>query len=151
MVGRWPRCHQGSADDGLWGDDLDVHRGKVIGMEMRPVYGEETPIGNGVYRDLSPILRTLRQKVFSKRKPTFGDLWDLGDESGPGTRAHLGSPRQSLRVDILPDVRQFAVSNGNVEYPMVLERLVRGLDSSCSEADDHDPVSLRYELGGIRI
>jgi hypothetical protein len=52
-----------------------------------------------------------------------------------------------LRVDILPDVRQFAISNGNGEDPMVLERLIRGFDSPRSEADDHNPVSLRYEEG----
>ena len=53
-----------------------------------------------------------------------------------------------MRVDILPDVRQFAISNGNGEDPMVLERPVRGFNSSRSEADNQNPVSLRYELGG---
>ena len=46
---------------------------------------------------------------------------------GPGAPVHLGGPRQRLRVDILLDVRHFAVSNGNVEDPLVLERPVRGL------------------------
>src|SRR6266568_7535588 len=64
---------------------------------------------------------------------------------------HLGGPRQCLRVDILPDVRQFAISNGNVEDPMVLERPIRGFDSPRSEADDQNPVSLRYELGGLWV
>jgi len=54
-------------------------------------------------------------------------------------------------VDIFPDVRQFAISNGNGEDPMVLERLIRGFDSPRSEADDHNPVSLRYELGGLWV
>jgi hypothetical protein len=36
-------------------------------------------------------------------------------------RAHLGGPRQCLRVDILPDVRQFAISNGNGEDPMITD------------------------------
>jgi hypothetical protein len=31
---------------------------------------------------------------------------------------------------------------------MVLERLIRGYDSPRSEADDQNPVSLRYEFGG---
>ena len=66
-------------------------------------------------------------------------------------RGHLGGPRQCLRVDILPDVRQFAISNGNVEDPMVLERLIRGFDFPRSEADDQNPVSLRYELGGLWV
>src|ERR1700730_9968763 len=70
------------------------------------------------------------------------------DGSGPGARVRLGSPRQCLRVDILPDVRQFAISNGNGEDPMVLERPIRCFDSPRSEADDQNPVSLRYELGG---
>ena len=69
---------------------------------------------------------------------------------GKGLRArgHLGGPRQCLRVDILPDVRQFAISNGNGEDPMVLERPIRGFDSPRSESDDQNPISLRYELGG---
>jgi len=66
----------------------------------------------------------------------------------PGVRVHLGGPRQCLRVDILPDVRQFAILNGNGEGPMVLELPIRGFDSPRSEADDQNPVSLRYELGG---
>ena len=73
------------------------------------------------------------------------------DGSGPGARVHLGGPRQCLRVDILPDVRQFAISNGNGEDPMVLERLIRGFDSPRSEADDQNPVSLRYEFGGLWV
>ena len=63
----------------------------------------------------------------------------------------LGGPRQCLRIDILPDVRQFAISNGNGEDPMVLERSIRGFNSPRSETDDQNPVSLRYELGGLRV
>ena len=73
------------------------------------------------------------------------------DGSGPGSCIHLGGPRQCLRVDILPDVRQFAISNDNVEDPMVLKRPIRGFDSPRSEADDQNPVSLRYELGGLWV
>src|SRR5450755_2355946 len=73
------------------------------------------------------------------------------DGSGPGARVRLGGPRQCLRVDILPDVRQFAISNGNGEDPMVLELPVRGFDSPRSEADDQNPVSPRYELGGLWV
>ena len=75
----------------------------------------------------------------------------ISDGLKPGARGHLGGPRQCLRVDILPDVRQFAISNGYGEDPMVLERLIRGFDSPRSEADDHNPVSLRYELGGLWV
>src|SRR5208282_6853665 len=67
------------------------------------------------------------------------------------TKPLLGGPRQCLRVDILPDVRQFAISNGNGEDPIVLERPIRGFDSPRSEADDQNPVSLRYELGGLWV
>jgi len=56
-----------------------------------------------------------------------------------------------LRVDILPNVRQFAISNGNGEDPMVLERPVRGFNSPRSEADNQNPVSLRYEFGGLWV
>src|SRR6202167_5504898 len=73
------------------------------------------------------------------------------DGSGPGARGRLGGPRECLRVDILPDVRQFAISNGNVEDPVVLERLICGFDFPRSEADDQNPVSLRYELGGLWV
>jgi hypothetical protein len=58
------------------------------------------------------------------------------DGSGPGARGHLGGPRQCLRVDILPDVRQFAILNGNGEDPIVLERFIRGYDLPLSETDD---------------
>ena len=73
------------------------------------------------------------------------------DGSGPGARGHLGGPRQCMRVDILPDVRQFAISNGNGEDPMVLEFPIRGFDSPRREANDQNPVSLRYELGGLWV
>jgi aryl-alcohol dehydrogenase-like predicted oxidoreductase len=39
--------------------------------------------------------------------------------SGLGARVHLGGPRSCLRIDILPDVRQLAISNGNGEDPDV--------------------------------
>jgi hypothetical protein len=42
-----------------------------------------------------------------------------------------------------------SVSNGNGEDPMVLPRPIRGFDSPLSEADDQNPVSLRYEFGGL--
>src|SRR4249919_2118204 len=71
--------------------------------------------------------------------------------SGPGARGRLGGPRQCLRVDILSDLLHLAISNGNVEDPMVLERPIRGFDSPRREADDQNPVSLRYELGGLWV
>src|ERR1700721_190315 len=67
----------------------------------------------------------------------------------PG-RVHLRGPRQCLRVDVFPDVGQFAVPDRDGEDPVILERLVRGFDLSLREADDQDPVSLRYELPGFR-
>jgi hypothetical protein len=63
----------------------------------------------------------------------------------PG-RVHQRGPRQCFRVDILPDVRHFAVSNGNGEDPIVLELPVRGFDSPPSEADDQSSVALRYKF-----
>ena len=68
----------------------------------------------------------------------------------PG-RVHLRSPRQGLRVDILPDLRHLAISNGNVEDPIVLERLIRGFDFPRSDADDQNPVSLRHEFRGLWV
>jgi hypothetical protein len=57
-------------------------------------------------------------------------------------------PAPVLACHILPDVRHFAISNGNGENPIVLERPIRAFDSPRSEADDQNPVSLRYEFGG---
>ena len=70
---------------------------------------------------------------------------------GVGVPVDLRGPRQCLRVDILVDVRQFAISNGNGEDPMILERPFRGFDCPCSEADDHNPVSLGNEFGRLRV
>ena len=67
----------------------------------------------------------------------------------PGARGSLGGPRQCLRVDILPDLRQFAISNGNGEDPTVFERPIRGFDFPPRETDNHNPVSLCYELGRL--
>ena len=52
-------------------------------------------------------------------------------------------------VDILSDVLHFAVSNGNVEDPIVLERFIRGFDFPRSDSDDQNPVSLRHEFGRL--
>lgn len=76
---------------------------------------------------------------------------DPARSSAPGARVRPGSPRQCLRVHILPHVRQFAISNRNDEDPVVLERPVRGLDSARSEADHQNPVSLRDELRRLRV
>src|SRR6202521_5683401 len=73
------------------------------------------------------------------------------DGSGPGTRVHLGGPRQCLRIDILLDVRYFAISNSNVEDPLVPVRLIRSVDFSRSDTDDQNPVALRYEFGGCWV
>src|ERR1700726_3833020 len=73
------------------------------------------------------------------------------DGSGPGARGHLGCPRQCLGGDKIPELCQFSISNGNGEDPMVLEFPIRGFDSPRSEAHDQNPVSLRYELGGLWV
>src|SRR5476649_1987220 len=70
-----------------------------------------------------------------------GPLCGCGvDGRGRRVRVRLGGPRQCLRVDILPDARQLAVSNRDGEDPVVLERLVRGFDPPPREADDQNPV-----------
>ena len=56
-----------------------------------------------------------------------------------------------MRVDILLDVRHFAFSNGDVEDPLVLVRLIRNIDFSRSDADDQNPISLRHEFGGLWV
>src|ERR1700722_18790140 len=69
----------------------------------------------------------------------------------PPGRVPLRGSRESLRVNVLPDFRHFAISNGNVEDPIVLERLIRGFDFPRSDADDQNPVSLRHEFGGLWV
>jgi hypothetical protein len=64
-------------------------------------------------------------------------------------RVHLGGPRQCLRVDVFPDARHSATSNGDGENPIVFERLVRGFDFPLSDTDDQNPVSLRDVFGGL--
>jgi hypothetical protein len=41
---------------------------------------------------------------------------------------------------------RFAISKRDVEDPVVFKRLIRGFEFSRSDADDKDPVSLRYEF-----
>ncbi len=67
-----------------------------------------------------------------------------------GGRCRLGGLRQCLRVDVLPDPRQFATYNRDVENSMVFPLFVRSFDSSSRDADDQNPVSLCYELGRLR-
>ncbi len=67
------------------------------------------------------------------------------DGSGPGARVHLGGPRQCLRVDILPDVRHLAISDGKVKDEMVFERLICGFDSPLSEDTVADRLLLPLE------
>src|SRR6202043_237218 len=66
----------------------------------------------------------------------------------PG-RVPLRGPREGLRVNVLPDLRHFAISNGNVEDPIVLERLMGGFDFPRSNADDQNPVSCATNSGGV--
>jgi hypothetical protein len=70
------------------------------------------------------------------------------DGSVPGAFVHLGGPRNCLRVDVFPDVRHFAISNGNGDGRVVLERLIRGFDSPPSGADHQNPIALRHVFGG---
>ena len=86
--------------------------------------------------------------VFSVATLSTRIVWcDVGlDGSGSGACGHLGGPRHCLCVDIFPDVRHFAVSNGNGEDPMILKPPVRGFYLPRSEADDQNSVSLGYEL-----
>src|SRR5579872_2065091 len=102
--------------------------------------------------DLSLLIATRRVhwRACTHRDPPiqFAETKQRG-RSGPGARGLLGGPRQCLRVDIFPDVRQFAISNGNGEDPMVLERFVRGFDFPRSDADDQNSVSLCHEFWGL--
>ncbi len=64
---------------------------------------------------------------------------------GPSRRA-----RASACVSMFsPDVRRVAVSNGNVEDPIVLERLIRRFDFPMATPTTRTPVSLRHEFGGL--
>src|ERR1035441_2140932 len=89
-----------------------------------------------------------RSTAHSPSTRTDGRRWPALRQPG---RVDLRGPRQCLRVDILPDVRHFAISNGYGEDPIVLERLVRGFDFPRSDADDQNPVPLRHEFGGLWV
>lgn len=69
----------------------------------------------------------------------------------PGVSGRLGCTGQRLGVDVLPDLRQFAFSNSDVENPVVPERLIGGLDFSRGAADGQNPVSLCHEFGRLRV
>jgi hypothetical protein len=120
-----------------------VENANLARPEARSGFGVTVVVGKPYDSSRHPAASVLLDEIIGR-----SDCTGL-DGSGLGARVHLGGPRQCLRVDILPDVRQFAISNGNGEDPMVLKRLIRGFDSPRSEADDQNPVSLRYELGGL--
>ena len=63
----------------------------------------------------------------------------LGLASGAEARA------SACVSNILPDVRQLAVPNGDREDEMVLERPTGGFDFPPSETNDQNPGALRYE------
>src|SRR3546814_682552 len=71
--------------------------------------------------------------------------WPAPGRSG----RHLRGSRQCLRVDVLPDARQPAITDSDGEDPVVLERLARGLDLAAGEADDQHAVCLRHEFAGL--
>src|SRR4249920_381912 len=62
------------------------------------------------------------------------------DGRGRGARVHLGGPRHGLRVDVLPNVRHLAASNGDGEDPIVLERPIRRCDFPRRGADHQNPI-----------
>src|SRR5450759_691194 len=87
-----------------------------------------------------------RSRLIHRLPRPDGRRWPALRQPG---RGHLGGTRQCLRVDILSDVRQLAIPNSDGEDKIVLERPIRGFDFPRSEADDQNPVSLRYELRGL--
>ena len=69
-----------------------------------------------------------------------------------GPDASICEARASACVSIYSRIFvSFAVSNGDGEDPIVLERLIRGFDFPRREADDQNPVSLRHEFGGLWV
>ena len=68
-----------------------------------------------------------------------------------GVSSRLGGAGQRLGVDILPNLRQFAFWNSNVENPVVPERLIGGLDFPRGDADGQNPVPLRHEFGRLWV
>src|SRR6202140_48402 len=113
---------------------LDVLRG--LGLFQHPASGlVGVPPGPGrANHDGDAGFRGHDSLIFCFRMPLFklfADftnrfVWYRSRWARAWARVHLGGPRQCLRVDILPDVSQFAVSNGNGKNPMVFPRLIRG-------------------------
>jgi hypothetical protein len=60
--------------------------------------------------------------------------------------SRLGCSRECLRVNVLPDVRHLAISNGHGKDEIIFERPIRGLHFSPSEASHQHSVSLRDEF-----
>src|ERR1700693_6207366 len=85
----------------------------------------------------------------SEKKETNFSVSFPGPSAAAWSSVMRAGARQRLSVSILPDVRQFAIFNGNGENPIVLERFIRGYDFPPSEADDQNPVSLRNEFKGL--
>src|ERR1700730_3810212 len=131
--------------------ELDMLNGQAAMFSARmPAGGVIQRMPRPVFRQLmsdAPELSDVILRAFMARLERF--VWYRSRWVGAWGSRHLGGPRQRLRVDILSDVREFAVSNGNGKDPMVLPRPIRGFDSPPSEADDHNPVSLRYVFGGL--
>jgi hypothetical protein len=90
-----------------------------------------------------------RSSSICGKSPMHSPKPAIPEGSVPGACVCLGGPRECLRVDILPDALQFAILKGNVEDPVVLERLIRGFDLAHSDADGQNPVSLRHDSGGL--
>src|ERR1700722_16110171 len=73
----------------------------------------------------SPGVRGGNPRLIHRLPRPDGRRWPALRQPG---RVNLRGARRGLRVDILPDLHHLAISNGNVEDPVVLERLIRGFD-----------------------
>lgn len=93
------------------------------------------------------------RKIVATRKLTCQDSSSVAkspvsDGLKPGASVQPRGPGQCLCVDVFPDLHHLAVPNSDVEDPVVLERLIRGLDFRRSDADDQNPFSLRHKIPG---
>ncbi|WP_408904665.1 PepSY-associated TM helix domain-containing protein [Nguyenibacter sp. L1] len=75
------------------------------------------------------------------------DMQPVALTDDPLWRIRLGGPRQRLCVDILTNVRQLAVSNGDGEDPVILPGFSGCFYCPRRGAGDHNPVALRHVFG----
>src|SRR6266700_791470 len=126
-----------------------VHNSKPTSRESGVLFDDPLYTGRLIVTD-----RDSESTLAIMHSPRSADS-DCRDETARWVRAAGSRPSRRpapvLACRHTHGYSSLAISNGNGEDPMVLERPIRGFDSPPSGADDQNPVALRYEVGGLRV